>query len=103
MITSHYHIQIGWRQLDFYRNHRRSVPAEPSGQPPFESRHQCFLPAEQIHDVIAIRNWLHKAALTGRYYLLGCYTAVTSVFEGVIVVFDHASDLVLFRTHWHAT
>lgn len=91
-----YHLAIDWRRAKFFISHPDVMPDV--GESVLVPDLSYFLPRTHIRDVIKIRDWLHATAL--HYRLLGCYEHLTSLFQGIIFVFESTADLMLFRRHW---
>lgn len=91
-----YHLAIDWRRAKFFTNNPKILPDISDSVTVPE--HSFFLSLDHIADVITIRDWLHASAL--RYRLLGRYERFTSLFRGIVFVFDTVSDLLLFRRQW---
>ena len=86
-----YHLPLNWRQAKFYLSHRSGVPEY--GQPVKMPEFATFMPADQIDDIIPIRDWLYSMGM--RYRLLSRHDAAT--FRGIVVVFDDLADLLRFQ------
>lgn len=91
-----YHLEIDWRRAKFFTSHPQIMPA--CSDPVTVPEHSLFLHLEDIGDVITIRDWLYASDL--RYRLLGCYERFTSLFRGIVFVFDKLADVALFRRQW---
>lgn len=91
-----YHLAIDWRRAKFFTSNPQVAPA--ISHPVLPPKNSFFLPLGRIVDVITIRDWLHATAL--RYRLLGRYERFTSLFRGIVFVFDTVPDLLLFRQQW---
>lgn len=96
MKTQTYHLAIDWRRAKFFTRNPQVTPD--ISDPVIVPKHSFFLPVDRIVDVITIRDWLHATALS--YRLLGRYERFTSLFRGLVFVFDTLPDLLLFRRQW---
>ena len=89
-----FYMSIDWRRAQFSTNHPTVVPAWDS-LVEVHAQHSHFLASTTLPDVRVIRDWLHRGAIG--YRLLGCYEHVTSLFKGIVIVFENLCDLVIFR------
>jgi hypothetical protein len=91
-----YLLPIDWRRAKFFVGHPTVQPDMPDTAAIITDDPSYFLPIEQISNVIRIRDWLYSAALLGRYRLFGCYEQITSIFKGIMLIFDCVSDRLRF-------
>jgi hypothetical protein len=92
-----FYMLIDWRRAQFSTNHPTVAPAYDCPVV-VHTGHTHFLASTSLRDVRVIRDWLYRGAID--YRLLGCYEQVTSVFRGIVIVFENLCDLVIFRRCW---
>lgn len=97
MVELTFYMLIDWRRAHFSTHH-------PTAAPPWDcpvvchAQHSHFLASSSLRDVRVVRDWLYRGAIG--YRLLGCYEHVTSLFKGIVIVFENLCDLVMFRRCW---
>lgn len=92
-----FYMLIDWRRAHFSTTHP-TVPPAWDCPVIIHPEHSHFLASTVLRDVRVIRDWLHRGAIG--YRLLGCYEHVTSLFRGIVIVFENLCDLVMFRRCW---
>jgi hypothetical protein len=85
---------IDWRRAHFFTTHPTVIPAW-DYPVAFHAEHSQFMASTALHDVRPIRDWLYRGAIG--YRLLGCYAHTTSLFKGIVIVFENLYDLLMFR------
>jgi len=93
---SMYHLPLDWRRAKFSVGHPSTIPDADNHQVSIDEP-SYFVALERITDVLLLRNWLHTAALQGRYRMFGCYECVSNFFQGIVFVFEVIADMRRFR------
>lgn len=97
---------ITWRLAQFGLTHPNEAPTRLQ-HTALPSDLALFIPVDAIANVREVRDWLHDSAhVNARYSLFGCYGIEQlkyrsrSLFRGIIILFQQALDVVLFRFAW---